>query len=553
MALSDDCLRYRERQRLLTKRWTMVGVLGAAGFHLGLLPLWSILPAPKALPADEHRIQLTVTTGRAEAVAAELGHEPMAAAKAPPAATPGSQIWEAPATPPMPATASVVAPAPLQEPELAEAALAENAAPSPEPLATPAPETVAPDQHNSDRAGPEEQPTSAVATPPAEVEGPQVTEADDLPGAAAPEEATAPLPDRESEGAGLAATRASESSGAPHRGPGGGEDRPLLSGATPNAGEGIGAMAADADSAIARRAGSDAAAASPQGRGADAAPAAGSGPSASQNRTVSCRQCSRPAYPASALEAGIEGQPVVRVQFDANGHVVGVTLEQSSGHGVLDQAALSSLQTWQFNTGGQGGTVSVEIPFVIEGSNRHQATQRQGDREAVTPPAAPPTPATASTQPAVAPPVEPPPAAPVSAETDTGAGPDNDREMTQDAPETIAPDPTPGQARPEANDPVVDREMTQDAPETVAPDPTPGQARPEANDPGDAPATEAQPDPPAAPEADAAPAPPPGAPLSEPVDISPSEASQPEVAEPIQSVPAPEPEPEPTPPGEAAE
>ncbi|NJL86261.1 MAG: TonB family protein [Leptolyngbyaceae cyanobacterium SM1_1_3] len=116
------------------------------------------------------------------------------------------------------------------------------------------------------------------------------------------------------------------------------------------------------------------------GEEADGASAdAGSG-----SRTVSCRQCSRPDYPTAALAAGIEGQPVVRAQFDDDGNVIGLTLEQSSGNAALDQAALSSLQTWEFETGGQGGSVSVEIPFVIEGSERHQEAQQQGDRETVT-------------------------------------------------------------------------------------------------------------------------------------------------------------------------
>lgn len=99
---------------------------------------------------------------------------------------------------------------------------------------------------------------------------------------------------------------------------------------------------------------------------------------------MSCRQCGRPAYPAAALDAGIEGQPIVRAQFDSNGNVTGVILERPSGNAALDQAALSAVRNWQFDTGGQSGSVPVEIPFVIEGSERHQEAQQQGDRNAAT-------------------------------------------------------------------------------------------------------------------------------------------------------------------------
>lgn len=165
------------------------------------------------------------------------------------------------------------------------------------------------------------------------------------------------------------------------------EDRLLGNGTTPAAeAESSGdnnATAPDgaATDDVARRTGPDGPAATGTGATDDDATPGNSG---NDSRTVSCRQCGRPAYPAAALDAGIEGQPIVRAQFDSNGNVTGVILERPSGNAALDQAALSAVRNWQFDTGGQSGSVPVEIPFVIEGSERHQEAQQQGDRNAAT-------------------------------------------------------------------------------------------------------------------------------------------------------------------------
>lgn len=84
---------------------------------------------------------------------------------------------------------------------------------------------------------------------------------------------------------------------------------------------------------------------------------------------VSCRRCSLPDYPESALRAGIEGEVFIRVTFDAEGRVTEAYIEQSSGHVALDQAALEAVSNFEFevwSSDGRGGSLSFGIPFVIE-------------------------------------------------------------------------------------------------------------------------------------------------------------------------------------------
>lgn len=53
-------------------------------------------------------------------------------------------------------------------------------------------------------------------------------------------------------------------------------------------------------------------------------------------------------YPASAQRLGIQGRARVAMTIDPRGSVVDVQLLASSGHGVLDDAALSSARLWRF-------------------------------------------------------------------------------------------------------------------------------------------------------------------------------------------------------------
>ena len=107
----------------------------------------------------------------------------------------------------------------------------------------------------------------------------------------------------------------------------------------------------------------------------------GDGDSSSLN-TVSCRRCDRPAYPAAA--EGVEGSPLISVEFDENGNVVGTRLERPSGNAALDQAALEAAQSYELDSGGRRGSISIEIDFVEPGSERSRAAEQRGEIESVT-------------------------------------------------------------------------------------------------------------------------------------------------------------------------
>ncbi|NEQ47724.1 MAG: TonB family protein [Leptolyngbya sp. SIOISBB] len=102
-------------------------------------------------------------------------------------------------------------------------------------------------------------------------------------------------------------------------------------------------------------------------------------------RLVTCAPCSSPDYPLSERREDIEGQPVINVIFDASGNIVEAVIERSSGNAAFDQAALAEAQAnWQFRDPyGLGGQVSVEVNFVIEGSEQFDAATAAGRREAI--------------------------------------------------------------------------------------------------------------------------------------------------------------------------
>jgi protein TonB len=55
-----------------------------------------------------------------------------------------------------------------------------------------------------------------------------------------------------------------------------------------------------------------------------------------------------PPYPQSARQAGIEGTVLVKIEILANGHSGNITVSRSSGHEILDEAALSTVEQWRF-------------------------------------------------------------------------------------------------------------------------------------------------------------------------------------------------------------
>jgi len=77
------------------------------------------------------------------------------------------------------------------------------------------------------------------------------------------------------------------------------------------------------------------------------------------------RQNTAPSYPLKARRMGYEGIVMLKVLVDENGRVGDLAVYESSGHSVLDRAALSAVRKWLFEPGTEGGIKKkmwVKIP-----------------------------------------------------------------------------------------------------------------------------------------------------------------------------------------------
>lgn len=80
----------------------------------------------------------------------------------------------------------------------------------------------------------------------------------------------------------------------------------------------------------------------------------------------------RPPYPAVAIRRGYEGSVLLNAHVLPNGKVEEVTVFRSSGHKVLDNAALRAVKKWKFVPAQRGfkavsSWVKVPIEFRLEG------------------------------------------------------------------------------------------------------------------------------------------------------------------------------------------
>jgi protein TonB len=73
-----------------------------------------------------------------------------------------------------------------------------------------------------------------------------------------------------------------------------------------------------------------------------------------------------PRYPQLAIRQRLEGTAVIVVEVDGRGLVVRCSLDRSSGHGVLDRAALAALARWRF----RGGPGTTRVPVVFRLTER---------------------------------------------------------------------------------------------------------------------------------------------------------------------------------------
>ena len=74
----------------------------------------------------------------------------------------------------------------------------------------------------------------------------------------------------------------------------------------------------------------------------------------------------RPAYPLAARRRGLEGKVVLRVEVLENGSCNRLAIKDSSGHDILDQAAMQAVKAWRFipaRRGDEAIKAWVEIPI----------------------------------------------------------------------------------------------------------------------------------------------------------------------------------------------
>ena len=374
MSLSKTCLNQYAKEDAIAKKWLLRGFLIAAGAHIGLIPLMAFIP-PEAINSPE-RIALVVTgptdpIEETETVIEEVPPEETVEA-----------LTEAIAQAELAAEAQVTGDSFLAPPPIAsfQPALPPEAFPEPafEPPFPPTDaSTDAPTESESVATDPEAK-TLAETTDESNsnVEADKSEEADEPSSDNSDLEVAEDNPDSAETATNDTADnananlddlrdrlrRAHESRGDTENA---GSDN---AGETP-----IAPIGTETD--VARRTGSS--------EGSGSGSAAGDG-DRSGSSTVSCRKCDRPEYPEEALASGAEGSPSVSLEYDENGNVVGAVLEQSSGNAALDQAALEAARNYQLDSGGRSGSVSIEVDFGIEGSERSRAARQRGERDSVT-------------------------------------------------------------------------------------------------------------------------------------------------------------------------
>lgn len=82
------------------------------------------------------------------------------------------------------------------------------------------------------------------------------------------------------------------------------------------------------------------------------------------NRTrVRYLEPARPAYPRHAREMGWEGTVLLRMEIAADGMVAQLKVQRSSGHRLLDQAAIAAAQRWRFVPETDGG---FTMPAIVD-------------------------------------------------------------------------------------------------------------------------------------------------------------------------------------------
>lgn len=79
-----------------------------------------------------------------------------------------------------------------------------------------------------------------------------------------------------------------------------------------------------------------------------------------------------PEYPEMARRRGYEGEVLLAVLVSVDGRVVSVEVKESSGHSILDRAAVQAVAAWEFEPARRMGSpvslwVDIPVRFVLKG------------------------------------------------------------------------------------------------------------------------------------------------------------------------------------------
>ncbi len=100
-----------------------------------------------------------------------------------------------------------------------------------------------------------------------------------------------------------------------------------------------------------------------QGQGSGAGIGVGSGSGFNESVT----SFSEPDYPRLAVKRSLEGQVKLRVNVSSEGLPENTTILESSGHDILDRAALEATKKWRFQKKGYPYAVEKNIVFKLRG------------------------------------------------------------------------------------------------------------------------------------------------------------------------------------------
>ncbi len=365
MALSQACIEQHNRENAIARRWLWWGLVCASGFHVALVPLLALRSHPVKSLDELERIELLVTTSHESS-------SPIAQA------TQENKPDLEPETSPPPSSGKLKKTEELEPPEEPEESEKLEKAEEPgEPEKTEEPEELeapeAPEEEAPEAAAPEEpeeeapektnhQPNSSPEEPkvvdnPGSRQATQqaTTNGSDIPEHSEPTRVFAPSLEPS-----IAVISSNDTESNTET-----DNQGAIAAGT----EEIGTGGQSEDQTVARTTAS---------QGSNEPPA-----TSRDSTRFGCRDCVVPNYPEAASGDHVEGQPDIEFEVDKDGNVINARIAQSSGSTALDQAALDAVRRSSFTAGGQGRTHTIQMNFSIEGSERHRAAQRQGERRMI--------------------------------------------------------------------------------------------------------------------------------------------------------------------------